>query len=329
MHKSRGFTLVELLVVIAIIALLIGLLLPALAKARRSAQSTKDSSQINQTHKGLLIYANSDKKNQLPIPGKIWGIPQTDINGAPVLGRPGQERGRVNNHHNLWSTAIAQEFFGPEILYGPTEVNEVVVLDDDYDYEMYRPAAGTFWDPSFTADISGTQAGHSDDATQFGGNARPDEQCNASYAAMAIHAPNIGGSGESNRRRDRFWVNYGAPTVVVLGTRGTNRGIENTTRYEKSPTLQLHGDDKSWAGNFCFADNHMESVKTFFPNQYMCEDAGGNVIDNVFDFEFGNCGDGSAHMQADSWIGMCVKANPASSSGAGSISVMKSDTLLP
>ena len=59
MRKNRGFTLVELLVVIAIIALLIGLLLPALAKARQSARSTKDSSQINQTHKGMLIFANS------------------------------------------------------------------------------------------------------------------------------------------------------------------------------------------------------------------------------------------------------------------------------
>ena len=46
----------------------IGLLLPALASPT-VARSTKDSSQINQTHKGMLIFANSDKKNRLPIPG--------------------------------------------------------------------------------------------------------------------------------------------------------------------------------------------------------------------------------------------------------------------
>jgi prepilin-type N-terminal cleavage/methylation domain-containing protein len=338
MHKSRGFTLVELLVVIAIIALLIGLLLPALAKARESARATKDSSQINQVHKALLIYANSDTDNELPIPGKIRPYWVGERNGQGpggngYPGRLGEERGNMNNAHNLYSVAIAQEYLKPEILVGPTEVNEIVKQDLDYDYTMYKPTAGTYWDPSFTADIRGSQSGHNDDAEDWGGNERPDDECNASYAHLAIHQNNIsvpggsqGGSGQENRRRTRFWVNYGASTCPVMGTRGVQSGLTTGTRYEKSPTLQLLGPDQEWNGNLCFADNHMESVKTFFASNYMCQEQGGNIPDNVFNYDM-DCGDDNAWMEADAWLGMCRTAKDAGGS-FGTGSTMAYDNLL-
>src|SRR2546426_10169292 len=78
--RRDGFTLVELLVVIAVIAILAALLLPALAKAKASAQSAACKSNLRQLGLALNMYVDDWGK----YPGRMPDFAVLRFNGSEM-----------------------------------------------------------------------------------------------------------------------------------------------------------------------------------------------------------------------------------------------------
>ena len=135
---------------------------------------------------------------------------------------------------------IGDNYYGPDILISSNESNPMVSSKGDqgansmeipYDFTMVSPADDSYWDPLFSADITGEGQAMGNVA---GGVA---EVCHTSYANLAL----------CGQRLKQSWTN-GDVSTIVLSSRGPEHGFIAGDQFSKSPTLQLYGPTQKWEG---------------------------------------------------------------------------------
>lgn len=267
-RANGGFTLIELLVVVSIIGLLIGILLPALGRAKKQAQQLKCSTQLRETHRGLINFA-ANNNEAFPYPSSLDRRGYTE--GFATVGplssgsdpAPGQEQ--KDRTGAIFSLLLFQGLVTEELLVSPSESDGAIRPDADYQYGNVSQAEDAnlaLWDPGFVGTKSPRDLFEVPipvDQNDIPDVLNPGDGSNFSYA----HNP-LWGS------RTRSWRTTYSSNDPVVSNRGPAYDIEGSEPDHSwvlkqgsaqaeaegflSATLLIHGDKRSWSGNLAYND---------------------------------------------------------------------------
>jgi prepilin-type processing-associated H-X9-DG protein len=239
--RTRGFSLIGLLVTMTCILILAVMLMSSLNKAvtgegntrANTVRSFEDKLYLTALFQSMTAHA-SDHEGRFVTPSEVG----RDLDH------------RVDTTASMYSAMLMEHYTVPKQLISANENSPHVWVDDDYDWYVYSPRNGVYWDPDFAADLH--------------------DLSNVSFAHMPLH-------GE---RYDRYWRSTFTANVPLIGTRGPRSGQPDVSSY-------TYGQDGAWAGHVMFADGHVEFIETFSPQNVFFEENGERFRDNIFSMEQG------------------------------------------